>query len=220
MFLTIALARHTYHLLWGRCHLWLVISHHPFRRVNILPSFHLIGILIHHHIKRAWEEDTKGINSLTAIGGHDRPYFYKLRARVVSLRIFVRYQRLMARKIAELFGLNRGVRPFCAARCFNELSRGSVLCLLNASFKTAVSQRHNSIFYTKIDDHGIRWGNTGQILAQRQRSVASRVALDLLYWVMCLALYRLTRMAFEMARKAGACFSFLDFMSCITICHS
>ncbi len=43
------------------------------------------------------------------IGSHDRPYFYKLRAHVVSLRIFVRYQRLMARKIAELFGLNRDV---------------------------------------------------------------------------------------------------------------
>ena len=86
------------------------------------------------------------LNRLTAIGGHDRPYFYELRARLVSLRIFVRYQRLMARKIAELFGLNRGVRPFYAARCFDELSRGSFSCLLNASFKTAVSQRHNSIF--------------------------------------------------------------------------
>jgi hypothetical protein len=85
------------------------------------------------------------LNSLAAIGGHDHPYFYKLRARVVSLRIFVHYQRLMARKIAELFGLNRGVRPFYAARCFNELSRGSFSCLLNASFKTAVSQCHNSI---------------------------------------------------------------------------
>jgi hypothetical protein len=86
------------------------------------------------------------LNSLTAIGGHDHPYFYKLRARAVSLRIFVRYQRLMARKIAELFGLNRGVRPFYAACCFDELSRGFFSCLLNASFKTAVSQRHNSIF--------------------------------------------------------------------------
>jgi hypothetical protein len=88
----------------------------------------------------------KLINSLTAIGGHDRPLIYELRAHVVSLRIFVRYQRLMARKIAELFGLNRGVRPFYAACCFDELSRGSFSCLLNASFKTAVSQRHNLIF--------------------------------------------------------------------------
>ena len=89
---------------------------------------------------------TNTLNSLTAIGGHDRQLIYELRARVVSLRICVRYQRLMARKIAELFGLNRGVRPFYAARCFDELSRGSFSCLLNASFKTAVSQRHNSIF--------------------------------------------------------------------------
>ena len=48
-------------------------------------------------------------NSLTAMGGRDRPPFNELRARVVSPRIFVRCQRLMARKIAELFGLNRGV---------------------------------------------------------------------------------------------------------------
>jgi hypothetical protein len=76
----------------------------------------------------------------------DRPLIYKLRARVVSLRIFVRYQHLMARKIAELFRLNRGVQPFYAACCFDELSRESFSCLLNASFETAVSQRHNSIF--------------------------------------------------------------------------
>jgi hypothetical protein len=31
------------------------------------------------------------------------------------------------------------------------------------------------------------------------------------------ALYRLTRMAFEMAREVGACFSVVDFMSCITV---
>jgi hypothetical protein len=89
---------------------------------------------------------TNTLNSLTAIGGHDRQLIYELCARVVSLQICVRYQRLMARKIAELFGLNRGVRHFYAARCFDELSRGSFSCLLNASYKTAVSQRHNSIF--------------------------------------------------------------------------
>ena len=47
--------------------------------------------------------------------------------------------------------------------------------------------------------------------------MASRVALDLPYWAMRSALYRLTRMAFKMAREAGACFSFVDFMSCITV---
>jgi hypothetical protein len=57
----------------------------------------------------------------------------------------------MARKIAELFSLNHGIQPFYTACCFRELSRGSVLCLLNA-FETAISQHHNSIFYAKIDD--------------------------------------------------------------------
>ncbi len=123
----------------------------------------------------------------------------------------------MARKIAELFGLNRGVQPFYAACCFNELSRGFVLCLLNASFKTAVSQRHNSIFWAKINDHGVRRGITGQILAQWQRLMASRAALDLRYWVMCSALYRLIRMAIEMACKAGQFFSFVNCLSCITV---
>jgi len=65
----------------------------------------------------------------------------------------------------------------------------------------------------KIDDHGIHWGNTGQIPARLRHSVASKVALDLPYWAMRLASYRLTRMAFEMAHKADACFSFVDFMS-------
>ena len=77
----------------------------------------------------------------------------------------------------------------------------------------AISQPHNSI-YAKIDDHGIRQGNTGPILAQWQHPVASRVALDLPYWVMRSALYRLIRMAIETARDAGAFFSVVDFMSC------
>jgi hypothetical protein len=86
------------------------------------------------------------LNSLTPKGACERPPFNELCAHVVSPRIFVRCQRLMARKIAELFGLNRGVQPFYAAFRFDELSRGSVSCLLKASFKTAVSQCHNSIF--------------------------------------------------------------------------
>jgi len=47
--------------------------------------------------------------------------------------------------------------------------------------------------------------------------VASRVALDLPYWAMRSASYRLIRMAIEMARKAGPFFSVVNFMSCITI---
>ena len=123
----------------------------------------------------------------------------------------------MARKIAELFGLNDGVQPFYAVCCFNELSRGSILCLLNASFKTVVSQRHNSIFWAKIDDHDIRRGNTGQILAQWRLLMASRVALDLPYWAMRSALYRLIRMAIEMTVKEVHLFVIIDFLPCITV---
>jgi hypothetical protein len=118
--------------------------------------------------------------------------------------IFVLYQCLMVRKIAELFGLNRGIQSFYAACCFDELSRGSVSCLLNASFKTAVSQHHNSIFWAKMDDHDVCRGNTGQILTQWRCLMAPRVALDLLLWAMHLALYRLTTMAIKMAREVGA----------------
>jgi hypothetical protein len=110
----------------------------------------------------------------------------------------------MARKLAVVFGFNRDIRPIYEVCCFDVLSRGSVSCLLNASFKTAVSQRHNSIFYAEIDDHGVRQGDTGRILAQWRRLMASRVALHLLLWAMHSVLYRLIRMAIEMASKVGA----------------
>ncbi len=157
------------------------------------------------------------VNSLTAIDARERQLLNELHWWLVTLPIFVRCQRLMARKIAELFGLNCGVRPFYAACYSDELSRGSVLCLLNASFKKAVSQRHNSTFWAKIDHHGVLWGNTGKILAQWWRIMASRVALDLPYWVMSSALFCLICMAIEMVRKAGPFFSLINFMSCITV---
>jgi hypothetical protein len=96
----------------------------------------------------------------------------------------------MARKLAELLSFNRGIQPFYTACCFDQMSRGFVLCLLNASFRTAISQRHNSIFYSKINDHGIRRGNTGQILARWRHSVASKEALYMLHWEKCLATHR------------------------------
>jgi hypothetical protein len=68
-------------------------------------------------------------------------------------------------------------------------------------------------FYAKIDDHGVRRDNTGRILARWRHPVASRVALDLPYWAMRSATYHLNRMAIEMARKAGAFFSFVNLMS-------
>jgi hypothetical protein len=42
---------------------------------------------------------------------------------------------LIARKLAMLFGFNRGIHPFYAACRFDELTRGSVSCLFNASFE-------------------------------------------------------------------------------------
>jgi hypothetical protein len=62
------------------------------------------------------------------------------------------------------------------------------------------------ILYANIDDHGVRWGNTGWIITQWQRPVASRVALDLPHWAMRSEPYRLIHMAIEMASKAAAFF--------------
>ena len=59
-------------------------------------------------------------------------------------------------------------------------------------------------FGCQIDDHGVRRGNTGQIIAQWWRPVASRVALDLPNWVMHSAPYRLIRMAIEAVQEAAA----------------
>jgi hypothetical protein len=73
------------------------------------------------------------------------------------------------------------------------------------------------MFYAKIDDHGVRWGDMGQILARLRRPVASRVALDLPYWSMRLAPYCLIRMAIEMASESAAFFCVVDFLSCITV---
>jgi hypothetical protein len=61
-------------------------------------------------------------------------------------------------------------------------------------------------FYARIVDHGVRRGDTEQIIVQWRRPVVSRVALDLRYWLMPSAPYQLIRMITEMACKAGACF--------------
>ncbi len=47
--------------------------------------------------------------------------------------------------------------------------------------------------------------------------MASRVALDLPYWVMLSAPYHLIRMAIEMARESAAFFSVVDYLWCITV---
>jgi len=110
----------------------------------------------------------------------------------------------------ELFCFNCGIQPFYAACRFDELSRGFVSCLFNASFE---KQHHNSILYAKIDDHGVRRGDTGRIITRWRRPVASRVALDLPYWAMRSAPYHLICMAIKMARNAGTFFSVVNLMS-------
>jgi hypothetical protein len=73
-------------------------------------------------------------------------------------------------------------------------------------------------FLRRIKDHGVFRGDTGKISTQWQSPVASRVALvDLPYWAMRSALYRLIRMAIEMASEAAAFFSVVDYLSCITV---
>ena len=71
---------------------------------------------------------------------------------------------------------------------------------------------------SEIDDHGVGRGDTGRLLAQLRRPVASWVALDLPYWAMCSAPYCLIRMAIEMSYEAGPFYSvIINFMSCVTL---
>jgi hypothetical protein len=65
------------------------------------------------------------LNSLTAIDGHDRQYFNELRARVVSPRIFVRSQSMIAHLTRNDFSLPAVSRDFYEAFLINDVSRGS-----------------------------------------------------------------------------------------------
>jgi hypothetical protein len=103
-------------------------------------------------------------------------------------------------------------KPFPTLICYL-----NSLTALNTSFEKWFPQRHKLICYAKIDDHGVHQGNTGWILALWRLPVTSRVALDLPYWAMCSAPYRLICMAIEMAHEAGPFFSIIDFMSCMTV---
>jgi hypothetical protein len=131
---------------------------------------------------------------------------------ISNFTIFVQCQHLKARKIAGLFSFNHGVGPFYVACCFDEMNRAFVLCLLNTSFKTAISKCYNLIFLAETNDHGIRLGNTRRILAQWWHMMTSRVALVLPYWAMRLALYRLISMAVEMTSKGGVLFCHRQFV--------
>ena len=76
------------------------------------------------------------VNRITAIDNHDHQLFNELHCSLVTSPIFVHYQRLIARKIAELFGFNSGIWPLTLlhACSFDELGRGFVGCLLSPRF--------------------------------------------------------------------------------------
>jgi hypothetical protein len=71
------------------------------------------------------------LNSLTAIGGPDRQLFFELRARVVSPRIFVRSQSLIARLTRNDFSLPAVSRNFYEALLIDDVSRGIFFALVN-----------------------------------------------------------------------------------------
>ena len=135
--------------------------------------------------------------------GHGGPLFNKLHWWLVTSTIFIRCHCVMVRKIAELFGFNCGIRPFYTACCFDELSRGSVLCLLNTSCGTAILQCHNLVVYAK---NLWPWHLPSQCSANTCPMVASRalsVAMDLVHWAVCTSLHRRIAMAIKTACKGG-----------------
>ncbi len=84
--------------------------------------------------KAAGGWDLSGVfNSLTAIGGHDRQYFNELRSTVVSRRIFIRSQSLIARWMRNDFRLPAVSRNFYEAFLIDDVSRGSKSYLFRAS---------------------------------------------------------------------------------------
>ena len=151
------------------------------------------------------------------MGAHERPLFDKLLWRLVTSTIFVRSLRLIAKKLAELFCFHRSVRTFYAACSFDELSRGFVSCLLNASFKKQFPQHHNSIFYAETNDHGVRRDNTGRILARWRRSVASRVSPRPAVLGDAFGNVPPDPHGHRNGQQISCIFSVVDYLSCITV---
>ena len=54
------------------------------------------------------------------------PPFFELRASLITFRIFVRCQRLIARNVADGFLFFLLLTRFNEARCINDVSRGSL----------------------------------------------------------------------------------------------
>ena len=104
------------------------------------------------------------VNSLTAKDVHDRPLFEKLLWCLASSPIFVHCQRLIARKIAELFSSNCAMSQFYEACGIDDVSRGSVLCLFAASlevpFSLPTATATTLVVCANTDDPGGHRGNT------------------------------------------------------------
>ena len=62
------------------------------------------------------------------------------------------------------------------------------------------------VFAVEIVDHGHRWGDTAQELAQWRHLVSSSVALDVLYWARLIVLYHCIAMAIKTANDLAAFF--------------
>jgi hypothetical protein len=69
---------------------------------------------------------SKYLNSLTAMVSYMRPLFFELRNCLITFRIFVRCQHLIARNVANGFLLNRGISHCYEACCIDDVSRGSL----------------------------------------------------------------------------------------------
>ena len=55
-----------------------------------------------------------------------RPLFFELRTSLITFRIFVHCQRLIARNVAELFSFLAVIRDLNEARHIDDVSRGSL----------------------------------------------------------------------------------------------
>jgi hypothetical protein len=144
------------------------------------------------------------LNSLTAKDGHGRPFFDKLVWCLVRSPIFVCCQRLIARKIAELFSSNSAISQFYEDCGINDESRGSVLFSFATSFGGAVFTATTLVVCANTDDPGGCQGDTVQMVARWRRPVASNLAQDVIHWAMCLVLQRWMTNAIETASKGGA----------------
>ena len=68
-----------------------------FWRLSFLPIDNIMFSLGEKNIPKKVQSAAGAVNSLTAIDGHDRQYFNELRSTIVSCRIFIRSQSLIAR---------------------------------------------------------------------------------------------------------------------------